>query len=66
MLAEGLTEIVAGYDAVGLESGGWPSANGVWTVSLLLTNSSYGHLDVYLAEAPDNHVKGVIRLVDPR
>ena len=65
-LAERLTEIVAGYDAVGLKSGGWRSANGVWTVSLLLPNSSYGHLEIYLADAPDNHVKGVIRLVDPR
>lgn len=65
-LAERLTEIVAGYDAVGLKSGGWRSANGVWTVSLLLPNSSHGHLEIYLAEAPDNLVKGVIRLVDPR
>ena len=65
-LAERLTEIVEGYDALGLKSGGWRSANGVWTVSLAFPNSSHGLLEVYLAEAPDNLVKGVIRLVPPR
>ena len=65
-LAERLTEIVEGYNALGLKSAGWRSANGVWTVSLAFPNSSYGQLEVYLAEAPDSQVKGVIRLVTNR
>jgi len=65
-LAERLTEIVDGYEGVGLRSGGWRSANGVWTVALALPNSSYGQLEIYLAEVSDNQVRGVIRLVTNR
>lgn len=65
-LAERLTEIVVDYDSVGLNSGGWRSGNGVWTVSLMLPNKSLGLLEIYLAEVPDNGVNGVIRLVAPR
>lgn len=65
-LAERLTEIVEGYEGVGLRSGGWRSANGVWTVSLAFPNSSYGQLEIYLAEVQDNQVRGVIRLVSNR
>ncbi len=65
-LAERLTEIVESYEGVGLRSGGWRSANGVWTVALSFPNSSYGHLELYLAEGQDKLVKGMFRLVDPR
>lgn len=65
-LAERLSEIVQGYDSVGLQSGGWRAANGVWTVSLALPNRAYGYLEIFLAEATDNVVNGVIRLVPPR
>ncbi len=64
-LAERLQELIASYEAIGLSNGDWRSANGVWTVSLKLPNSSYGQLEVYLAEAPGNLVKGVVRLVEP-
>lgn len=65
-LAEKLTEIVNAYDSVGLSSGGWRSANGVWTVALALPNNKFGQLEIYLAEVPENLVKGVVRLVSPR
>ncbi len=65
-LAERLTEIVESYESVGLKSGGWRSANGVWTVALTFPNSSYGQLEIYLAEGQDKLVKGMFRLVDPR
>lgn len=65
-LAERLIDIVSDYGSVGLDSGGWRSGNGVWTVSLMLPNKNLGHLEIYLAEVPENGVKGVIRLVAPR
>jgi hypothetical protein len=65
-LAERLSEIVNAYDSVGLSSGGWRSANGVWTVALTLPNDRFGQLEIYLAEVPENLVKGVVRLVSPR
>lgn len=64
-LAERLTEVVAGYGSAGLRSDGWRSANGVWTVNLAFVNERHGRLEVYLAEAPDNCVRGVVRLVAP-
>lgn len=65
-LAERLTEIVADHASTGLSTGAWRSANGVWTVTLSFPNESYGHLEVYLAEAQDNCVNGMVRLVTGR
>ncbi len=62
-LAERLGELVAGYGSAGLRDGSWRSANGVWAVSLSFENRSYGELKIYLAEAPDNCVRGLVRLV---
>lgn len=65
-LAERLDQLLGTYGPVGLTSGNWRSANGVWNVTLAFPNSSYGYLDLYLAEAPDNCVNGIVRLVTPR
>ena len=64
-LAERLSELVIGYGSTGLHGGSWRSANGVWAVSLSFENRSYGKLEIYLAEAPDNCVRGLVRLVSP-
>lgn len=64
-LAERLSDVVSDYRSAGLSSGGWRSANGVWTVTLSFANYPYGLLEVYLAETPDNCVKGLVRLVKP-
>ena len=64
-LAERLEELIETYHPIGLANGGWRSANGVWTVSLKLPNSSYGQLHIYLAETSGSMVKGVVRLVEP-
>lgn len=61
-LAERLSELVDGYHSAGLRGGSWRSANGVWAVSLSFENRGYGKLEIYLAEAPDNCVRGLIRL----
>jgi hypothetical protein len=65
-LAERLDELLDTYGSAGLSSGEWRAANGVWNVTLAYPNSSYGYLDLYLAEAPDNCVNGIVRLVSPR
>lgn len=64
-LAERLSELVSGYGSAGLRGSSWRSANGVWAVSLSFENRSYGKLEIYLAEAPNNCVRGLVRLVSP-
>lgn len=61
-VAEAIEALVA-RSAGRLERGAWTSANGVHRVDLTLVDGAWGTLEVWLREAGDREVRGMLRFV---